>query len=428
MGTIRFVNTEDCLLERERKGLLVAMAVRAGFLPVVLLLVIIHYSAVPIIIAASAAFGLAIASAVFLGVMLIKRRMRRLVGIISLAADSLVLWVLPVIWYLIPGMKDQSPAFLTHTPLVFFALLFIFLNIFSLRPLQPLFMALSAVLLHAGVLIFALVDERTTALRSITGSSAPDSILIDEYAIRIGVLIIAGCVASILIIFIYSSVREASVIEKRNLQLGRYFSPAAIRRLGHSPEFILRPGGSSAKVTVLFADILSFSPLCETHLADTLFGILSEYHELMVQNIFLHNGMLDKFIGDGVMAVFGVPEQSDDDIVNAVEAAVGMRNAIRELNESHRAQGLPELTVGIGIHTGQAIAGNIGTSHRLDYTVLGNTVGIAARVAAGCELTGKDLLVTKSVVEMIRDSYTFSKAGSFVYKGNGETVTLYAVE
>jgi adenylate cyclase len=427
MGAIRFVNTEDCLLERERKGLLVTMAVRAAFIPVVLALVIIHYTVMPIIIAASAAFGLSLLSTVFLGVMLIKRRMRSWAGIISLVGDSLVLWVLPVIWYLIPEMKDQSPAFLTHTPLVFFALLFIFLNIFSLRPLQPLFMALSAVLLHAGVLVFALVDERTSALRSITGAGM-DSILIDEYAIRIGVLIIAGCVASILIIFIHSSVREASIIEKRNLQLGRYFSPHAIRRLGHLTEFIIRPGGSSANVTVLFADIISFSPLCDEYPADTLFSILSEYHEIMVQNIFEHDGMLDKFIGDGVMAVFGVPEQSDEDLSNAVEAAIGMRNAIQELNESHRAQGLPALSVGIGIHTGQAIAGNVGTSHRLDYTVLGNTVGIAARVASGCELTGKNLLVTKNVVDQIRDSYQFSKAGSFVYKGTGETVTLYTVE
>jgi adenylate cyclase len=145
----------------------------------------------------------------------------------------------------------------------------------------------------------------------------------------------------------------------------------------------------------------------------------------MVAAIFEHGGTLDKFIGDGIMATFGTPRPAPDDAQRAVAAALSMLDRLDGLNNRFHADGLPELKIGIGIHSGPAIVGNIGTSARLEYTVIGDTVNTASRLESACKETGDPLLVSRAVADQL--TVAVEPRGEAVLRGKKAVIALFAV-
>ncbi|MGH9810869.1 MAG: adenylate/guanylate cyclase domain-containing protein, partial [Terriglobia bacterium] len=170
--------------------------------------------------------------------------------------------------------------------------------------------------------------------------------------------------------------------EKRKIRktFSQYLSPGVIALIERDPQKYIRPGGETKELTVMFSDIRGFTALSESMTPDDVAKLLSEYFSVMVEIVFRHGGTLDKFIGDAVMAQWGAPLGDPDDPDRALAAALSMMMALDRLNDAWRAKGQPELQMGIGINTGEAFAGNIGSERRLEYTVIGDTVNTASRL------------------------------------------------
>ncbi len=188
-------------------------------------------------------------------------------------------------------------------------------------------------------------------------------------------------------------------------------------------------GGKKCRVAVLFADIRGFSFLANEIDPEQLVMQLNQYLEQMVEQVLDQNGVLDKFIGDALMAEFGNPIFRGDkaEVLAAVHSALAMRKVLHQLRTQWKNEGKPLLFNGIGIHFGEAVAGNIGSSKKLEYTVIGDTVNIAARVESKTKELGIDILVTQSVYELVKDEIRLEHQGSFLLKGQTEPLSLYSV-
>src|SRR6185312_11330991 len=164
----------------------------------------------------------------------------------------------------------------------------------------------------------------------------------------------------------------------------RYFAPNLAARIADSPGAV-RLGGDKRPVAVLFSDIRGFTALSESMTPDEMASLLTEYFTEMVDCVFRHGGTLDKFMGDAVMAQWGAPIGAPDDADRAVHAALDMMDHLERLNARWRAEGRPELRIGVGLNFGEAFAGNIGSERRLEFTVIGDTVNTAKRL---CDAAG----------------------------------------
>jgi adenylate cyclase len=153
-------------------------------------------------------------------------------------------------------------------------------------------------------------------------------------------------------------------------------------------------GGTASEATVLFSDIRSFTTLTEQLGAQGTVALLNEYFTLMVECIQREGGMLDKFIGDAIMAVFGTPFPHDDDEDRSVRAALGMLRDLDTFNRQRAQRGLMAIDMGIGINTDTIVSGNIGSPRRMDYTVIGDGVNLASRLESACKEYGARLLIS----------------------------------
>ncbi|MEO7521289.1 MAG: adenylate/guanylate cyclase domain-containing protein [Gemmatimonas sp.] len=180
----------------------------------------------------------------------------------------------------------------------------------------------------------------------------------------------------------------------------RYFTPQLAQRIA-AETGIVAPGGDRRHVTVLFSDIRGFTAIAESLPPMAMAAQLNEYFGVMVDCVFRHQGALDKFIGDALMAYWGAPVALPHDADSALRAALDMQRELATLNEEWKAQGRPTLSMGIGLNSGDAFVGNIGAPRRLEYTLIGDTVNIANRVcsaASGGEILASE--ATRSQVTM----------------------------
>ena len=184
--------------------------------------------------------------------------------------------------------------------------------------------------------------------------------------------IMAGSVA-----FLYRYRTEFQAHRQLRAQFGQFVSPEIVRQI---VEEGIELGGTRKKITVLFSDIRSFTTLSEKVPAEDLVKQLNEYLSAMTEIIIGNGGYLDKFIGDGILAIYGAPVEQSDAAWMAVTSATQMLDRLAEVNAKWKSEGRPELKIGIGIHTGEAIVGNIGSQRKLEYTAVGDTVNTASRV------------------------------------------------
>jgi adenylate cyclase len=211
---------------------------------------------------------------------------------------------------------------------------------------------------------------------------------------------------------------------QQRMALERFLSPEVAEMAMANPD--IRLGGVNQKVTVMFADIRGFTTLSETLEPPHVVEILNEYFTRVTDVIFDHGGMIDKYIGDAVMAVFGAPISKGNDAARAVETAVQMQRLMAEINRDAQARHWPELQIGIGINTGLVTAGNIGSPRRLDYTVVGDTVNIASRIMESAE--GGKILISESTAAELGQSYRLRKLPLRRIRGRSEPVRIFSVE
>jgi len=179
----------------------------------------------------------------------------------------------------------------------------------------------------------------------------------------------------------------------------RFFTPNLASRIANSADAV-KLGGEKRRVAVMFTDIRGFTPLSERMKPDEIAKLLTEYFTEMVDCVFRHNGTLDKFIGDAVMAQWGAPIAADDDADKAMETALDMMTALDTLNVRWEAEGRPTLQIGIGITIGEAFAGNIGSERRLEYTVIGDTVNTASRLCS--EAAEGEILLSEQLLAALK--------------------------
>jgi adenylate cyclase len=204
----------------------------------------------------------------------------------------------------------------------------------------------------------------------------------------------------------------------------RYFAPQLAARIAHSPE-AARLGGEKRNVVVLFSDIRGFTALSETMNPDAMASLLTEYFTEMVECVFRHDGTLDKFIGDAVMAQWGAPLGNPDDADRAMRAALEMIVELRALNERWRAGGKPTLEIGIGLNQGEAFAGNIGSERRLEFTVIGDTVNTASRL---CSAAGPgEILISDEMRRALSMPPALAECPPMELKGKSQPVPVFRV-
>ena len=189
----------------------------------------------------------------------------------------------------------------------------------------------------------------------------------------------------------------------------------------------LEKSGSRKDCVIYFSDIRGFTDFSERHSAEEVVEMLNEYFEIMVGIIIRNGGVVDKFIGDAIMAVWGAPNGQEDDPQRAIKACLEMRLGLVEFNEKRIAQGKEPMKVGMGLHIGSVISGTIGSSERMEYTVIGDNVNMAARIEASTKAFGADILLSNDIAEVTKDDFIIREAGRVEVKGKAEKLILHTV-
>ena len=203
----------------------------------------------------------------------------------------------------------------------------------------------------------------------------------------------------------------------------RFMPPHVVDEIFANPSLIL--GGTTSRVTALFSDIRGFTSMAENLTPQIVVQILNEYFADMTPIVFEHQGLLDKFMGDGLMALFGVPLPTEDAASNAVSAAIAMQRRMAMVNKDLRSLGLSEIAIGIGINTGDVTVGYIGSRERTDYTAIGDAVNLAARLEKQA-LAGQ-IIISRFTVEAIGDKFPLRPCDQIRVKGKQEPVQIYEV-
>ena len=217
-------------------------------------------------------------------------------------------------------------------------------------------------------------------------------------------------------------VSKIMAVELERANLGRYLSPAVVQSVLNS-EREVDLGGKKTEVTVLFSDIRGYTRLAQELQVQEVMQLLNEHFTDMSRIIFEHEGTLDKFIGDSVMAVFGSPFSSSNDAGNAVLAAQEMQRAMAHWHTERNAHGLSTFEIGIGINSGEVIAGNIGAPEKMDFTVIGDTVNLTSRLQ-GIAASG-EIIVGEPTYTIVKDQFRFEAVGEVELKNSARPMRCY---
>lgn len=193
-------------------------------------------------------------------------------------------------------------------------------------------------------------------------------------------------------------------------------------------ESSLNREGKSRDVTVFFSDIRGFTDFSEHHSPEEVVAMLNSYFEIMVTIINKNSGVVDKFIGDAIMAIWGAPHSTPHDTFNCLKACLEMRVALLEFNNQRMAQEKPPIKIGMGVHSGIVISGTVGSEERMEYTVIGDTVNTASRIEAATKAFGTDILLSGETKDRIKDQFILELAGETEVKGKSDTLKLYKVK
>jgi adenylate cyclase len=195
-----------------------------------------------------------------------------------------------------------------------------------------------------------------------------------------------------------SLIHQVQIESEQRARLGRLLSPNLVEEVV-SGKLDLVQGGEMRRVAMMFTDIRGFTQMSDTMTAEQVTHMLNEYFEVMVEILFKMGGTLDKYMGDGLMALFGVPRDDPDAALQAVRCGLDMQVALRSLNRTRENRGDRPITIGVGINVGEVTWGPIGSHETMDYTVIGDEVNVAARL---CSMAPPgDVIISRSVFEEV---------------------------
>lgn len=232
----------------------------------------------------------------------------------------------------------------------------------------------------------------------------------------------------ITMVFAYSHrfILEGKSKEKIKSAMGKYISEDIMKSVVKNIDE-LKLGGKKANVTVLFSDIRGFTSMSEKLSADEVSVILNEYFTEMEPIVTKHHGVINKFIGDAVMVIFGEPIKDDLHPVNAVRCAHEMLAKVDELQQKWLSEGKPKIEIGVGINTGEAFVGNIGSEKRMEYTVIGDTVNLASRIESYNKIYKTNLLISSSTYACVKNIVDVIKISNVTIRGKAKKMDLYEV-
>jgi adenylate cyclase len=217
------------------------------------------------------------------------------------------------------------------------------------------------------------------------------------------------------------SLREKEMIKRA---FTRYVAREVVEEILKDPENLVL-SGERRQVTVLFCDVRGFTPMSERLSPEEVVLLLNDFYNLMIETTFKYDGTLDKFLGDAVMAVFGAPMAHPDHSARAIRTALAMQEGISGLNERRTRDGKEPIAVGIGVSAGEAVAGTVGTEDRMEYTVIGDSVNLAARLESNAK--PGQILISQRTHEAVRDLVEARPLGRIRVKGKEEEVEVYEV-
>jgi len=221
-------------------------------------------------------------------------------------------------------------------------------------------------------------------------------------------------------------VEDISSEKRMKSTMSRYMDPTLADQMMSGKESDIM-GGQDTIATVLFSDIRSFTTITESLGAQGTVEFLNEYFEIMVDCITTEGGMLDKFIGDAIMAAFGIPMAHEDDEDRGVRAAIAMMTRLNDYNQTRLDKGLMAIDHGMGLNTGKIVAGNIGSKKRMDYTMIGDGVNLAARLESACKQYSAHILISEYTKAKLKGTYRVRYIDDVIVKGKTEPVGVYEV-
>jgi adenylate cyclase len=205
----------------------------------------------------------------------------------------------------------------------------------------------------------------------------------------------------------------------------RFLPEYVVKQMLDNPESF-KLGGVSQTITILFADIRGFTRISEHAAPEKIVSLLNRYFSAMTDIIFAHGGTLDKYLGDGLMALFGAPTTTPDDASNALNAAVAMQRRMLGINRELRDEGFPEIGVGMGLHTGEVIVGYIGSERRSEYTAIGDTVNTSSRLESNAR--GGEILISDATAQAAHSRYKLKPREPIMVKNRQQPVKLWEVD
>lgn len=233
-------------------------------------------------------------------------------------------------------------------------------------------------------------------------------------------------IVTMLIGYTHKFILENRSKEKVKSAMGKYMSEDVMKRVMQNIDN-LGLGGKKAVVTVLFSDIRGFTSMSENMSAQQVSEILNEYFTEMEPIITKYNGIINKFIGDAVMAIFGEPIQDKDHAANAVKCGYEMLLRVKELQKKWAEEGKPKIDIGIGINTGEVFVGNIGSVNRMEYTVIGDTVNLASRLESYNKIYKTKMLISSSTYEATKSFLDVIKISDVEIRGKSHKMDIYEV-
>ena len=215
---------------------------------------------------------------------------------------------------------------------------------------------------------------------------------------------------------------DLSKINKVKSTFKKYVSKNIVDKLLEN-EDSLNLGGTESEITILFSDIRGFTSMSEKLSPTEIVKLLNKYFKSMIDVVFKYNGTLDKIVGDELMVLYGVPLKGEDDTDNAVKTAIKMFQALDKFNEKIIKEGYKPFKIGIGINKGKAVSGNIGSEQQMNYTVIGDTINLGARLCSHAK--SGEILISSSVKGIISNDYPFKKIPSIEVKGKSKPIDVW---
>src|SRR5215510_11159440 len=236
-----------------------------------------------------------------------------------------------------------------------------------------------------------------------------------------------------------SAVAAQTAIAVENVRAHERLAKEEVARANYSrflPEYVVKQmlenpesfklGGVTQTITILFADIRGFTRISEHAAPEKIVDLLNRYFSAMTDIIFAHGGTLDKYLGDGLMVLFGAPTTTPDDASNALNAAVAMQRRLLGINRELRDEGLPEIGVGMGLHTGEVVVGYIGSERRSEYTAIGDTVNTSSRLESNAR--GGEILISDATAKAAHSRYKLKPREPIMVKNRQQAVKLWEVD